>query len=175
MPPHPPLPDPVKLFKFYDDKLRDPPPYSTFPFRDVPFSSFPPSSWQSDVVYLNHYIQEGIELIDRTLYSILEEYGGQSDLFKIGKISPSDFASMPRKFPVPAAQTVTTPDGFKSLSRRVLHAIVSESDFTVVMAGHSSAAGHGNNFEQSTIMQVRKESVSLGCGRFAVDTGCCQF
>eukprot|EP00518_Triparma_eleuthera_P015769 CAMPEP_0197560036 /NCGR_PEP_ID=MMETSP1320-20131121/22387_1 /TAXON_ID=91990 /ORGANISM="Bolidomonas sp., Strain RCC2347" /LENGTH=805 /DNA_ID=CAMNT_0043121551 /DNA_START=357 /DNA_END=2774 /DNA_ORIENTATION=- len=152
--PDAPLPEPVKLFKFYDDASRSRPDYSSFPSRDVPSSSFPDTSWQNDAVYLNHFIQEGVELIDRTLQAIVSEYGGDASLFKTSKVSESDFASMPKDFPQPpGAQTVTTPSSFQALSRRILHAIVSESSFTVVMAGHSSAAGHGNNFRQSAIMQ----------------------
>ena len=55
--------------------------------------------------------------------------------------------------PMPAAATITTSQSFESLSRRILHALMTESTFTVVMGGHSSAAGHGNNFAQSAMMQ----------------------
>ena len=43
-----------------------------------------------------------------------------------------------------------------SLVRRLLHAMMTNGDFVVVVAGHSSAAGHGNHFRQSYIMQMHK-------------------
>ena len=53
---------PEKLFKFYDNQDRPSIPFSSYPNRDIPPTEFPPSSWQNDVVYINHFVQEGIDL-----------------------------------------------------------------------------------------------------------------
>lgn len=37
----------------------------------------------------------------------------------------------------------TTKRSFDGLVKRLLHAIMTNSEFTVVLAGHSAAAGHG--------------------------------
>lgn len=50
----------------------------------------------------------------------------------------------------------TTRRSFEGLVRRLLHAIMTSDTFTVVLAGHSSAAGHGNHFRQSYIMQFHR-------------------
>ena len=40
----------------------------------------------------------------------------------------------------------TTQRSFDGLVKRLLHAIMTNSDFTVALAGHSAAAGHGYVF-----------------------------
>eukprot|EP00519_Triparma_laevis_P006597 CAMPEP_0182510012 /NCGR_PEP_ID=MMETSP1321-20130603/27851_1 /TAXON_ID=91990 /ORGANISM="Bolidomonas sp., Strain RCC1657" /LENGTH=210 /DNA_ID=CAMNT_0024716401 /DNA_START=62 /DNA_END=690 /DNA_ORIENTATION=+ len=78
--------EPKLLFKFYDSTPSRPtPPFSSFPNSDVPPSSFPSNSWQSDVVYLNHFIQESLQLIDRTLKGLGQEYNN-TNLFKLTKL-----------------------------------------------------------------------------------------
>lgn len=47
----------------------------------------------------------------------------------------------------------TTKQSFTSLARRLLHAMITKDTFTVVMGGDSSAAGYGNHFSQSYMMQ----------------------
>jgi hypothetical protein len=49
----------------------------------------------------------------------------------------------------------TTIESFENLKRRLLHAIMTEDIFVVAMSGHSAAAGHGNHFTQSYILQVQ--------------------
>mmetsp|Transcript_6913 Transcript_6913/g.10065 ORF Transcript_6913/g.10065 Transcript_6913/m.10065 type:complete len:630 (-) Transcript_6913:1759-3648(-) len=47
----------------------------------------------------------------------------------------------------------STERSFESLSKRLLHGMMTKDTFTVVMGGHSAAAGHGNHFKQSYMMQ----------------------
>ena len=47
----------------------------------------------------------------------------------------------------------TTQRSFASLIRRLIHAMMTKDTFTVVLAGHSAAAGHDNHFNQSYMMQ----------------------
>ena len=46
---------------------------------------------------------------------------------------------------------------YGGLTQRLLHAMMTNGEFKVVLAGHSAAAGHGNNFNQSSIIQVRMD------------------
>jgi len=50
----------------------------------------------------------------------------------------------------------TTKRSFEGLVRRLLHAIMTNGTFTVALAGHSAAAGHGNHFRESYIMTMHK-------------------
>jgi len=50
----------------------------------------------------------------------------------------------------------TTKRSFNGLVRRLLHAIMTQDTFTVVMGGHSAAVGGGNHFRQSYMMQFHK-------------------
>jgi hypothetical protein len=49
----------------------------------------------------------------------------------------------------------TTQQSWDGLKRRLLHSIVTEDSFVFAMGGHSSAAGHGNHFQQSYTLQVQ--------------------
>ena len=50
----------------------------------------------------------------------------------------------------------TSPQSWKGLVLRLVQALSQQSEFTVVLAGHSAAAGHGNHFHQSYLMQFHK-------------------
>jgi len=50
----------------------------------------------------------------------------------------------------------TTKRSFNGLVRRLLHAMMTQDTFTVVMGGHSAAMGAGNHFRQSYMMQFHK-------------------
>ena len=47
-------------------------------------------------------------------------------------------------------------ESYAGLERRLLHALMTNDVFTVTLGGHSSAAGHGNNFNQSYVMQMHE-------------------
>lgn len=147
---------PKRLYNFYDSHPNRPtPPFSTSPNSDLPPSSFPSLSWQSDVVYLNHYIQQNIELIDRTLKGFGSEYSDPS-LFKFSKLQPSIFKSL--KHESLNSPITTTSKSFNKLSKRILHSLITGDDFRISLMGHSSAAGHGNNFRQQSQNQGNKQS-----------------
>ena len=38
-------------------------------------------------------------------------------------------------------------------ARKLLHSMISNDEFYYVMGGHSAAAGHGNNFHQTYLME----------------------
>ena len=49
--------------------------YQAYPNRDVPRKAFPPNSWQTDSEYLSQFLQQSIDLVERTQEAILAEYG----------------------------------------------------------------------------------------------------
>ena len=46
-----------------------------YPNRDIPGDDFPEDSWQTDAVYVNHILDDGEQLISRTMEAIYTEYG----------------------------------------------------------------------------------------------------
>eukprot|EP00532_Pseudo-nitzschia_australis_P007647 CAMPEP_0168175332 /NCGR_PEP_ID=MMETSP0139_2-20121125/7058_1 /TAXON_ID=44445 /ORGANISM="Pseudo-nitzschia australis, Strain 10249 10 AB" /LENGTH=1010 /DNA_ID=CAMNT_0008093697 /DNA_START=102 /DNA_END=3134 /DNA_ORIENTATION=- len=137
--------------------------YAAYPNRDVPRKEFPAGAWQTDKDWLSKFLPEGIQLVERAMNAILEEYGQPnlgndgtttSDLFRVGKLDdhfPGDVSKEPCK----SSSGCTDKTSFYNLKRRLLHAVMTEDVFAVAMGGHSSAAGHGNHFIQSYTLQVQ--------------------
>jgi len=48
----------------------------------------------------------------------------------------------------------STKESRDALKKRLLHAMMTNDDFTIVLGGGSHAAGHGNHFQQSYLMQL---------------------
>jgi len=141
-----------------------------FPNRDMPYDEISFSAWQADAVYVNHMLDSAAELVSRAKEAIYTEYGygpkqdierdaliARMDMFRLDLVDLED--------PLVTEATVktslekggwTTRKSFQSLARRLLHAMMTNDTFTVVMGGHSAAAGHGNHFLQSYMMQFHK-------------------
>jgi len=129
--------------------------FSMYPSGDAPAENFPPNSWQSDAVYLMHFLDNAQKLIDRSREAIYEEYG-----YPVSGISEERDKSFGfrkgetyddlRNLGVPIVATKTEFDG---LVRRLLHAMMTNQEFKVALNGHSVAAGHDSNFWQSYIHQ----------------------
>lgn len=161
-------------WSFIDYKASDRPNYdfySAYPNRDIPFTNFNDihqgAPWQTDQNYMGPFLQQSNFLVKRAMEAILSEYGhGQYDeetklmsfeercerMFGVlyldktqqgGKIEGGNAGA-------------TTHRSFEGLVRRILHSIMTQDTFTVVMGGHSAAAGHGNHFTQSYTMQIQK-------------------
>jgi hypothetical protein len=45
---------------------------------------------------------------------------------------------------------------YKALAKKLLNAMITNDHFYVILGGHSAAAGHGNNFHQSYMMQFHE-------------------
>jgi len=137
--------------------------FISYPNRDIPRDKFPENAWQTDPEYLSKFLPEAIALVERAMEAILSEYGfGLLD--KPTLPFDSRVEQSPFKFSIIVLDEVghgkkkidgsfTTKGSFDVLTRRVLHTIMSEDKFTLVMGGHSAAAGHGNHFQQSYTMQ----------------------
>lgn len=151
--------------------------YQPFPSRDIPRSKFPATAWQVDAEYLGQFLPAAKALVERSMEAILEEYG-HSPAQEPGKSLDERSAG----FALDAAVDVqdpawnapktfdtagwSTPRSLQGLMRRMLHAVMTEDQFTVAMGGHSASAGHGNNFRQSytVVMQKALEPVMARLG-----------
>lgn len=139
-----------------------------FPNRDIPRDKFPPGAWQTDVEYLKDWLDQGIKLVDRAMEAILSEYGhGKKDESNMSFEERSEMFQMliydlkDEKGPQPGKDGGTnggwtTEESFEGLVRRVLHSLMTNDSFNVILGGHSAAAGHGNHLKQSYIMQFHK-------------------
>lgn len=140
--------------------------------RDIPGNAFPATAWQADAVFVNHYLNDADALIARAMEAIFTEYGhgkplppeGLADRVKmfhwdkIANLNDAD-AQVPPKYAKRGDRGNggwTTSRSFDGLVKRLLHACMTNDSFTVVLGGHSAAAGHGNHFHQSYLMQFHK-------------------
>jgi len=129
-----------------------------YPSRDIPWEEFPHNAWQTDTGYLQAFLPQARDLVERAMEAHLAEYGfGPDDL------SGEDFESRRDKSPfkleildhysddpktrrklstgVDGYSGWMTQQSFDGLVRRLLHAIVSRDSFTLLTGGHSAAAG----------------------------------
>jgi hypothetical protein len=144
-----------------------------YPNCDVPGNLFPNDAWQTDAVFVNHLINDAEILISRAMEAIFTEYGhgkplspeGLSDRMqmfhwdKLTDLNPDTQPKPPQKYTKHGDRGnggYTTKRSYDGLVRRLLHAIMTNDSFTVVLGGHSAAAGHGNHFHQSYVMQFHR-------------------
>lgn len=140
-----------------------------YPFRDVPAEDFDDESWQADAVFVNHVLDSGEELVRRAQDAIYVEYGHARNLpvhelfernkmFKWEKIDTTNVDGKPVQ-PTPDALDQggwTTSRSVSNLARRLLHAIMTNDEFVVVVVGGPAAAAPGNHFRQSYAMQLHR-------------------
>ena len=166
----------------YGPKGRDRPvtDFTGVPYKDLDADQFVEGSWQTDEAYVKEFISEARKLINRVKEAIYAEYGhpakkkdGTSlsedeldkrntmfriitDEFKLCRGAPvaidDDSSCKKNAVPLPGIG-YWRKEAFEELTRKLLHAMITNDEFYVVLGGHSSAAGHGNNFMQSKMMQ----------------------
>ena len=164
------LVDPKAAERPKDDFAR------TFPDRDIPWDKFPDKAWQVDQSYLSKFLPEAKAHVERAMEAILAEYGWSkldSPNLKLEERidgteqQPHSFKTAVLNLTVEEAWQGKNMVGgdlggwiskeyFDGLIRRLMHAIITGDTFTLVMGGHSSAAGHGNHFQQSYTLQFHK-------------------
>ena len=128
-----------------------------YPNRDIPSEDFPDDSWQTDAVFVNHYLNDADKLISRAIEAIYTEYGHGKPL------EPAELGERMKMFHweiVDLANAESTePEKYRhgdrgnggwttkrsqqGLVRRLLHAMMTSDTFTVVLGGHSAAVGQG--------------------------------
>ena len=129
---------------------------AAYPNRDIPNDDFDDDAWQVDAVFVNHYLNDASEMITRAQEAIYTEYGRGKPLeqdqmierIKMLRWTKIDLAkdSLPAKYARRGDRGDggwTTERSQKGLIRRLLHAMMTSDTFTVVMGGHSAAAGQG--------------------------------
>jgi hypothetical protein len=119
--------------------------------------------WQMDTEYLSQWLPHAMALVERALEGILGEYGHSkfdqpnesfdSRSYMFSTASSRNGYNLKRP---PGNAGYATPESLAGIRRRLLHALVTESSFAVVMGGHSAAAGHGNHFQQSYTLQIQR-------------------
>lgn len=141
--------------------------FSTVPYGDLPNDQLPKNSWQADAEYVGKFIPEARALVNRVTEGIYAEYGHPLKQKDGTVLSPELKAERDRKFEIvtldPEALNPNLDHGIAWLTkpamdglvRKLLHALISNDEFYVVLGGHSAAAGHGNNFMQNKMMAVQ--------------------
>ena len=128
-----------------------------YPNRDIPGDDFPDEAWQGDAVFVNHILNDGDQLVARAMEAIFTEYGHGKPLepeqmaermkmFHWSREDLSTATAPPEKYRKGGDRGNggwTTTRSFKGLIRRMLHAMMTQDTFTIVMGGHSAAAGQG--------------------------------
>lgn len=138
--------------------------FTKTPYKDLPVSEFPSKAWQADKDYLELFLKEGRALVTRMQKGIYAEYGwplkdgmsteeleNHEGLWKIHVLEDNED---PNSFTTGIAKlSKVAMDG---LVRKLLHAMTTHDEFYAILAGHSAAAGHGNNFQQNRIITFHK-------------------
>jgi hypothetical protein len=160
---------------FYDShnkKYRPKANFSRTKHRDMDLADFPTHSWQMDKEYVAKFIDEAKKMVERVKEGIYAEYGHPTtagttyltgdalrnrdalfqvilDDFKVINGQAVDDATQKPKQGI----AYLSRTAWEALVQKLLHSLITNDFFFVVMAGDGAAAGHGNNFMQSSIMQ----------------------
>jgi hypothetical protein len=158
--------------------------------RDISSANFPNAAWQMDAPFVQHLLHQGEQLVSRAQEAILTEYGhgpggapplqfhkdgtvplDRRHMFawqKLNDESSDEFLQQtdsPTGFERGSGRRGTggwtTTRSWHGLVRRLLHAIITNDEFVIVLAGHSAAAGHGNHVQQAYIHQLHRVLVRL--------------
>lgn len=134
--------------------------FDTIPYKDMMNKDFPEKAWQMDQKYVTDFIAEGRKLVDRVREGIYAEYGhpskglseeeieARNDLFKI-------HITEDEKPPaIKDGWAFITKKGLEMYAKKLVHGMMSNDEFYFIMGGHSAAAGHGNNFHQTYMMEL---------------------
>jgi hypothetical protein len=101
---------------------------------------------------VNHFLQEATQLVHRAKEAIFEEYGHglprtHEEMAEAYKMFHLHMVDLSKDENPPSGWNAqggwTTQRSFDGLARRLLHAMMTKDTFTVIMGGHSAAAGHG--------------------------------
>ena len=126
-----------------------------YPNRDIPRANFPKDAWQTDKEYLEKFLDEGLKLVDRAIEAILAEYGKgkkdkpdedflkRSEMFQLNLLNLTNGDSPTGGKNLQQNGGWMTQRSFEGLKRRLWHALMTNDSFSVILGGHSAAAGHG--------------------------------
>jgi len=133
---------------------------------EIDKEDFPEGSWQTDDEYVQNLLDEARKLIHRVQEGIYAEYGWATASLTEEQLSerkvnfgvhllPQD---EPHSKSVDASMGIAWmyEDSFRHFVKKLLNALITNDHFFVILGGHSAAAGHGNNFHQSYMMQFHE-------------------
>ena len=149
-------------------KVRPMPDFESVPHRDVKGSDFPDGAWQKDDEYMRQFLNEARKLVNRTMEGIYAEYGVGAPDGDLSKLTEEQWIQRQMFAPLTVINDInddvewnskgkgmwTTKSSLDGLARRCIHAIMTQDTFHLTLGGHSAAAGHGNGFNQSYIIQA---------------------
>lgn len=131
---------------------------SRYPNKDIPGNEFPENAWQTDAVYVNHFLSDADLLVTRAMEAIYAEYGHPREgltpdqivnrsktVFHWLKLDPMK-EEQPEDLQWGGERGLggwTPHSSHDGLVRRLLHAMMTSDTFTVVTAGNSFATGSG--------------------------------
>ena len=157
-----------------EDSGRTAADFSNASHKDLPVEDFPPNSWQADEEYIAAFLEEAKKLVHRVREGIYAEVGWpaknddaeymekREKLFKINVVDPDcdpekdGIKTRPSYVDCGKSEDAGLANmgmvGFDGLVRKLLHTMMTNDEFYAVLAGHSAAAGHGNDFQQNRII-----------------------
>jgi hypothetical protein len=154
------------------------PNFSEYESRDMPSADFPEISWQRNEDYLDDFLGQGKDLIQRVTQGIYAEYGYDSSTLAGAGLQEmldkqDEFFSVivyeyDENIKIVKGQAINEQTGqnmpgiahmnthaWEGLVRKLLHAVMTSDDFFVVAVGPASTY-RGINFQQSQVMQFNK-------------------
>ena len=129
------------------------------PYKDLKNTDFPEKAWQMDKKYVADFIGEARKLVDRVREGIYAEYGHPSK-----GLNEDEIAARNELFKIHITDDSTQPivtdgwafinkKGLEMYAKKLVHSMMTNDEFYYIMGGHSAAAGHGNNFHQTYMME----------------------
>jgi hypothetical protein len=128
--------------------------FSGIDYKDLRQDDFPQYAWQADEEYVTAFLKEARALVDRMTEGIFAEYGwpkkkSDGKLMTEGELKQRDEAFKIHILDGETNQKENKGKGVAQLSqqamdglvRKLLHAMMTNDEFYVVLAGHSAAAG----------------------------------
>jgi len=153
-------------WNFFDEKENRPivDLGAKFEYKDFTYDKLDEGAWQKDDTYVSDFLIEARMLIERVTEGIYAEYGQPTKVDDI-ILSEEEIEARNRLFGIDIVENSSTPKvggpkgatwmterSFEALSRKLLHAMITNDEFYVTMGGHSAAAGHGNNNHQEYML-----------------------
>lgn len=140
-------------------KVRPIPDFESVPHRDVKGSDFPDGAWQKDDEYMTEFLNEAKKLVNRTMEGIYAEYGVGVAGGDLSKLTEEQLKQREMFAPIKILQNIdddaeynargngmwTTKDSLDGLARRILHAIITQDTFHIVLGGHSAGKSFVHN------------------------------
>ena len=142
-----------------------------YTYRDIPGEFFSDDAWQADAVFINHILNDGDKMVARTLEALFTEYGRgkplppegyaqRTEMFRMEQINLASATSPPDDYVPKTGKRSkggwSTSRSLSGLTRRLLHAMMTNDEFVVVLGGDAASAGHGNHFRQSYLMHFHR-------------------